>query len=101
MWDYSSHAVCEMTKTGVAAIFGPRSRTTAAHVQSMCEALGVPHVETRWDHRETRRDHLSVNVHPHPESLGKVRRIYRMNESNILSMIPQKRVCSSPEAMYK
>ncbi|CAG0924413.1 unnamed protein product [Notodromas monacha] len=59
-----------MVQRSVAGIFGPRSGTSASHVQSMCDALGIPHVEIRWDHRET-RDELSVNLYPHPESLGK------------------------------
>ncbi|CAG0916801.1 unnamed protein product [Notodromas monacha] len=66
----ASRKLCEMTKTGIAAVFGPNSRTSATHVQNMCDGLGIPHVETRWDHRSSREE-LSVNLHPHPEVLGK------------------------------
>ena len=43
--------VCHLLRSGVAAIFGPQSGQTSAHVQSICDAMEVPHVETRWDYR--------------------------------------------------
>jgi len=56
--------------TGLAAIFGPASKSTAEHISSVSEALGIPHVETRWNYRPKSRP-LSVNVHPHPAVVGK------------------------------
>ena len=38
-----------MVQHGVAAIVGPTDSSVAAHVQSMAEALKVPHIETRYD----------------------------------------------------
>ncbi len=40
--------VCKALDGGVMALFGPRSGTTSAHVQSICDSLEIPHVETRW-----------------------------------------------------
>ena len=60
-----------MLRLGVAAIFGPQSEKTANHVQSICDALEVPHIETRWDFKLT-RDAYSLNLYPHPKSLSKV-----------------------------
>ncbi|XP_042864658.1 glutamate receptor ionotropic, kainate 2-like isoform X3 [Penaeus japonicus] len=65
-----SRKVCSLLKTGVAAIFGPQSGQTSAHVQSICDALEVPHIENRWDFRLT-RDEYSVNLYPHPSTLAK------------------------------
>ncbi len=50
-------------KDGVAAIFGPMSGLSSAHVQSICDAMEIPHVETRWDFREN-IDFYSVNLYP-------------------------------------
>ena len=64
--------VCDILSRGVAAIFGPQSRRTSAHVQSICDALETPHVETRWDFRVVKNDY-SVNLFPNPKSLSLVR----------------------------
>ncbi|XP_050732988.1 glutamate receptor ionotropic, kainate 2-like isoform X3 [Eriocheir sinensis] len=66
----ASKKVCQLVWSGVAAIFGPQSGQTSAHVQSICDALEIPHIETRWDYR-LRRDDYSVNLYPHPSSLSK------------------------------
>ncbi|XP_071521274.1 glutamate receptor ionotropic, kainate 2-like isoform X2 [Panulirus ornatus] len=67
---HASKRVCNLVNSGVAAIFGPQSGQTSAHVQSICDALEIPHIETRWDYR-LRRDDYSVNLYPHPSSLSK------------------------------
>ena len=50
------------------AIFGPLARSTAMHVQSICDALEIPHIETRWDF-QLQRDDLSINLYPRPSIL--------------------------------
>ncbi|KAK7053103.1 hypothetical protein SK128_020197 [Halocaridina rubra] len=67
---FASKRVCALVRSGVSAIFGPQSPKTSAHVQSICDALEIPHIETRWDYR-LRRDDYSVNLYPHPSSLSK------------------------------
>jgi Receptor family ligand binding region len=66
-------AVCHLLKTGVAAIFGPQSPQTASHVQSICDTMEIPHLETRWDFR-LRRESCLVNLYPHPRAISKVGR---------------------------
>uniref|UniRef100_A0A4D5RB87 Glutamate receptor 1 n=1 Tax=Scolopendra viridis TaxID=118503 RepID=A0A4D5RB87_SCOVI len=68
---YASQRVCAMVRTGVVAIFGPQSETTASHVQSMCDVFEIPHIETRWDYRFIREEY-SVNVHPYPPALASI-----------------------------
>ena len=68
-----SIAVCHLLRSGVAAIFGPQSPHTASHVQSICDTMEIPHLETRWDYR-LRRESCLVNLYPHPTTLSKVRR---------------------------
>ena len=65
-------SVCHLLRSGVAALFGPQSGTTSSHVQSICDAMEIPHIETRWDYR-LKRDDYSVNLYPHPTAISKVR----------------------------
>ena len=69
----SLFAVCKALKAGMAGLFGPQSSSTSSHVQSICDTLEIPHIETRWDYRMKREDY-SVNLYPHPHALGQVRR---------------------------
>ena len=55
---------------GLAAIMGPTSDATATQVQSIANALHIPHIDTRWDYSFNRAE-FSVNVHPHPAQLSK------------------------------
>ena len=69
---HASKRVCHLLRSGVAAIFGPQSPQTASHVQSICDTMEIPHLETRWDFR-LRRESCLVNLYPHPASLSKVK----------------------------
>ncbi|XP_031331870.1 glutamate receptor ionotropic, kainate 2-like [Photinus pyralis] len=62
--------LCHLLRSGVAAIFGPQSAHTASHVQSICDTMEIPHLETRWDYR-LRRESCLVNLYPHPKTLSK------------------------------
>ena len=53
--------------------FGPNSPFTAHHVQSICDAKEIPHIETRWDYRVGPiREQYSINLYPYPPTLSKV-----------------------------
>ncbi|XP_073988845.1 kainate-type ionotropic glutamate receptor subunit 1D isoform X1 [Rhodnius prolixus] len=67
---HASKRVCHLLRSGVAAIFGPQSSQTASHVQSICDTMEIPHLETRWDYR-LRRESCLVNLYPHPMVLSK------------------------------
>ncbi|CAL4124065.1 unnamed protein product, partial [Meganyctiphanes norvegica] len=77
--------VCSVLKSGVGAIFGPQSPKTSAHVQSICDALEIPHIENRWDFRFT-RDEYSVNLYPHPSTLAKA-------YTEVLTSLGWKKLC--------
>ncbi|XP_063242515.1 glutamate receptor ionotropic, kainate 2 [Bacillus rossius redtenbacheri] len=66
---HASKRVCHLLRSGVAAIFGPQSAQTASHVQSICDTMEIPHLETRWDYR-LRRESCLVNLYPHPTTLS-------------------------------
>ncbi|XP_032308640.1 glutamate receptor ionotropic, kainate 2 isoform X2 [Drosophila ananassae] len=55
--------VCRQLEAGVQAIFGPTDPLLAAHVQSICEAYDIPHVEARID-LEYNSKEFSVNLYP-------------------------------------
>ncbi|XP_037079302.1 LOW QUALITY PROTEIN: glutamate receptor ionotropic, kainate 2-like [Pollicipes pollicipes] len=65
----ATRRVCLALERGVAAVFGPQTASTSWHVQSICDAMEVPHVESRWDFRPRRAD-FSINIHPHPSTLS-------------------------------
>ncbi len=63
--------VCSLLRLGVIAIFGPLSvGPVSTHTQSICDALEIPHVETRWDF-QLQRDDLSINLYPRPSFIAK------------------------------
>jgi hypothetical protein len=63
--------VCSLLRLGVAAVFGPQSAQISSHVQSICDTMEIPHLETRWDYK-LRRESCLVNLYPHPTVLSKV-----------------------------
>lgn len=65
----ASKRVCSLLSQGVLGIFGPQSIETSTHIQSTCEVLNMPHLETRWDYRLEPANH-STNLYPQPKSLG-------------------------------
>lgn len=67
---HTSKKLCQHLRGGLAGVFGPRSAPSAAHVQSIADTMGIPHIEYRWDYRTVRPD-FSLNLHPHPAVLSR------------------------------
>lgn len=88
------HKVCHLLRMGVAAIFGPQSAHTASHVQSICDTMEVPHLETRWDYR-LRRESCLVNLYPHPSTLSKV-----TNTRNFSIFFSKLNICMYPLILH-
>lgn len=74
--------VCHLLRMGVSAIFGPQSNTISSHVQSICDTMEIPHLETRWDFR-LRRENCLVNLYPHPSILSRVRERYKTHSGRV------------------
>lgn len=55
--------VCRQLEAGVQAIFGPTDPLLAGHVQSICEAYDIPHIEVRIDLEYSSKE-FSVNLYP-------------------------------------
>ncbi|KAM4695383.1 glutamate receptor ionotropic, kainate 2 isoform 2-T2 [Discoglossus pictus] len=68
----ASRKACEQLSLGVAAIFGPSHSSSANAVQSICNALGVPHIQTRWKHQVSdNKDSFYVSLYPDFSSLSR------------------------------
>ncbi|XP_060534775.1 glutamate receptor ionotropic, kainate 2 [Cylas formicarius] len=66
----TSKKACRQMEYGVQAIFGPSDPILGAHIQSICEALDVPHLEARIDFEPLSKE-LSINLHPSQENMNK------------------------------
>lgn len=63
---------CDQLSLGVAAIFGPSHSSSANAVQSICNALGVPHIQTKWKHQVSdNKDSYYVSLYPDFSSLSR------------------------------
>ncbi|XP_065566794.1 glutamate receptor ionotropic, kainate 2-like [Artemia franciscana] len=67
---FASERVCQLLRVGVAGIFGPQSSETSGHIQSVCDALEVPHLEMRWRTNQN-RDAFALNLYPAPDTFAK------------------------------
>ncbi|XP_035383999.1 glutamate receptor ionotropic, kainate 2-like isoform X2 [Electrophorus electricus] len=68
----ASRKACEQLSLGIAAIFGPSHSSSANAVQSISNALGVPHIQTRWKHQVSdNRDSYFVSLYPDFSSLSR------------------------------
>ncbi|XP_045435755.1 glutamate receptor ionotropic, kainate 1 [Pipistrellus kuhlii] len=68
----ASQRACDQLALGVAALFGPGHGPAAGAVQSVCQALQVPHIQTRWPHPPAdARGAFHVSLHPEPAALGR------------------------------
>lgn len=63
-------AACKQLSKSVQGIFGPSDPLLGAHIQSICEALDVPHLEARVDFEPSFKE-FSINLYPAPDHLNK------------------------------
>uniref|UniRef100_A0AAQ4Q1L5 Glutamate receptor n=1 Tax=Gasterosteus aculeatus aculeatus TaxID=481459 RepID=A0AAQ4Q1L5_GASAC len=67
----ASRKACDQLSLGVVAIFGPSHSSSSNAVQSICNALEVPHVQVRWKHHPMdNRDSFYANLYPDYSSLS-------------------------------
>lgn len=66
-----SSPACDQLSLGVVAIFGPSHSSSSNAVQSICNALEVPHIQVRWKHHPLdNRDTFYANLYPDYSSLS-------------------------------
>ncbi|XP_044732050.1 glutamate receptor ionotropic, kainate 2-like isoform X2 [Chrysoperla carnea] len=66
-----SRTVCELLEKGIVGLFGPTAGLSSGYVQSMCDLMEIPHIETRRDHLPNRGTCM-INLHPYPPTLARV-----------------------------
>lgn len=65
-------SVCDQLALGVAAVFGPTHSSSVSAVQSICNALEVPHIQTRWKHPSVdNKDNFYINLYPEYTSISR------------------------------
>jgi glutamate receptor, ionotropic, invertebrate len=57
------YLVCNLIRTGIAALFGPQDPMLSAHVQSICATLEIPHIAARWELEPPFRQ-STINLYP-------------------------------------
>lgn len=63
---------CDQLALGVAAVFGPAHSSSVSAVQSMCNALEVPHIQTHWKHPSVdNKDSFFINLYPEHTSISR------------------------------
>ncbi|KAK2715932.1 hypothetical protein QYM36_010489 [Artemia franciscana] len=67
---HTSKKVCRQIRNGVHAILGPSDPFLGSHVQSVCDALDIPHLDARLDINSEKKE-FSINIYPAPNSLNK------------------------------
>lgn len=68
----ASRRVCDQLALGVAAVFGPAHSSSVSAVQSICNALEVPHIQTRWKHPSVdNKDIFFINLYPEHTSISR------------------------------
>lgn len=64
------YLACSQVRNGVYAIFGPSDPLLGSHIHSICDALDIPHLETRVDLDNDFRE-FSINLYPAQNYLNK------------------------------
>ncbi|XP_077295106.1 glutamate receptor ionotropic, kainate 2-like isoform X2 [Arctopsyche grandis] len=66
----ATNAVCKLLEQGVIAIFGP-SGESSQHVQSICDAMEIPHMVTKHDPNQEGLNSV-INLHPHYSVMAQI-----------------------------
>uniref|UniRef100_A0A671PJY7 Glutamate receptor n=1 Tax=Sinocyclocheilus anshuiensis TaxID=1608454 RepID=A0A671PJY7_9TELE len=68
----ASRRACDQLALGVAAVFGPSHSSSVSAVQSICNALEVPHIQTCWKHPSVdNKDSFYINLYPDYASISR------------------------------
>ncbi|TSX58281.1 Glutamate receptor ionotropic, kainate 1 [Bagarius yarrelli] len=68
----ASRRACDQLALGVAAVFGPTHSSSVSAVQSICNALEVPHIQTYWKHPSVdNKDSFFINLYPEHTSISR------------------------------
>lgn len=66
-------SVCETMEQGIGAVFSPfHPIESSSIVQSLCETMEVPLIETSWENTPVENYNYHFNLYPEPTILAKV-----------------------------
>lgn len=64
--------MCDCLESGVGAIFSPAAGyEVSSIIQSICNSMEIPHIETHWKINSHRQPNYYVNVYPDPMVLSR------------------------------
>ena len=69
---------------GIQALFGPSDIILGSHVQSLCDALDIPHLEARVDIDSGYKE-SSLNLHPSQDLMNQAYRVSKTLQCLALS----------------
>ena len=81
---------------GILALFGPSDPLLGSHIASICDALDIPHLESRNDIEDAGFNEFSLNLHPSQDLMNQA---YRVRE--ICSGRPKEEFCLSAESQKR
>ncbi|GAA6102703.1 glutamate receptor ionotropic, kainate 1 isoform X1 [Tachysurus ichikawai] len=68
----ASRRACDQLALGVAAVIGPAHSSSVSAIQSICNALEVPHIQTHWKHHSVdNKDSFFINLYPEHSSISR------------------------------
>ena len=60
---------------GILALFGPSDPLLGSHIASICDALDIPHLESRNDIEDAGFNEFSLNLHPSQDLMNQAYRV--------------------------
>lgn len=63
--------VCKSLESGVGAIFGLAGDEASSVIQSICNSMEIPHVQTHWKMNPKQQPNYYLNVYPDPMILSR------------------------------
>ena len=66
--------ICHQVSHGIQALFGPNDFILGSHVQSLCDALDIPHLEARPDIDNSYKE-SSLNLQPSQDIMNQAYKV--------------------------
>lgn len=63
--------VCDSIESGIGAIFGPTGYEASSIIQSICNSMEIPQIETHWKMNPKTQPSYYMNVYPDPIILSR------------------------------
>ena len=71
--------ICHQVSYGIQALFGPNDFILGSHVQSLCDALDIPHLEARPD-IDNHYKESSLNLQPSQDLMNQAYKVSMLRQ---------------------